>query len=109
MQFKEPALFKYKNRKVLRRHLQYENVASALTPVRLVIVGAVFQTTNSECRSIMGLPILPVSIERFKPPPLPGPVGSDRTIPIVDFHYQFSHRLPAEVKCDLGSNVQIDS
>jgi len=31
MQFKEPVLSEYENRKVFRRHLQYENAASALT------------------------------------------------------------------------------
>src|SRR5437016_13678325 len=68
-----------------------------------------FRTTNPKRGSITGLPIVPLSVERLEPPPLPGPVGSDRTIPVVDFHYQLPHRLPAEVKCDLCSNVQINS
>src|SRR5262245_51113658 len=64
---------------------------------------------NPEGRSVTGLPIVLPAVERLKPPPFPGPVGSDGKIAIVDFLHQLPHRLPAEVKCDLCSNVQIDS
>jgi len=77
------------------------------TSVCLAIVGVrtkstAFGTSNPKRGSITGLPIVPLSVERLEPPPLPRPVGSDRTIPVVDFHYQLPHRLPAEVKCDLS-------
>jgi hypothetical protein len=76
----------------------------SLTSASLAIVAsriklAAFGTTNPERGGITGLPILPLSIERLKPPPLPRPVSSHRTIPVVDFLYQLPHRLPAEVKC----------
>ena len=63
-----------------------------LYPVCLAIVAnglesPALRTSYPERGSITGLPIVPLSVERLEPPPRPGPVGSDRTIPVVDFHY----------------------
>src|SRR5207249_5054136 len=86
---------------------RFTQVCSAIVASRTKSLA--FRTSNPEHGGITGLPILPLSIERLKPPPRPGPVGSDTRIAVVDFVDQLRHRLPAEVKCDLCSNVQIDS
>ena len=65
----------------------------SLTSASLAIVAgriklAAFGTTNPERGGITGLPIVPLSVERLKPPPLPGPVGSHRRVAVVDFRNQ---------------------
>lgn len=113
-----------KNRKAFRRHLHNparHAVDAACQSIERFYAGMfshccgaersprAFRTTNPKGGGVTGLPIVPLSVERLKPPPCPRPVGSHRAIAVVDFSYQIPHRLPAEVNCSLRSNVQIDS
>ena len=63
---------------------------------------------NPKRRRITGLPIVPPSVQRLKPPPLPGPVGSHGRVAVMDFRDQLRYRFPAKVQCDLRSNLEID-
>lgn len=62
---------------------------------------------SSKCGSISSLPIEPASIQRLQSPPLPGPVGSHRAVPVVNFRQQVFHRLPVEVACNFPSNIKV--
>ena len=43
---------------------------------------------NPKRGRITGLPIVPPSVQRLKPPPLPGPVGSHGRVAVMDFRHQ---------------------
>ena len=93
------ALFRAINRYVGNLPLRTDHGEAARLALR---------TKESKCCRITGFPIVPPSVQRLKPPPLPGPVGSHGTVAVVDFLHQLLHWFPAEAKCNLRSNVKID-
>jgi hypothetical protein len=81
-------------------YVLHENVSSALPRYVSPFCGSrtklpAFRSSNPERGGVTGLPIVPLSVERFKPPPLPGPVSSHGTVAVVDFCHQLRHWFPA--------------
>src|SRR5262245_1509019 len=64
---------------------------------------------NPKCRRIAGLPVSPTSIQRLKAPPMPGPVRSHGSVTVVDLRHQLLYWLPAKVKCNVRTDIQINS